>query len=130
MKSASTLILIAALCTGCYRVSVVSGLPETAGPPATNGATHGGFLEGIIEDDQIHAGLVCKGPMSSMYVETSFLNGLVNSIRGVIYHTQNVTVRCAAPPPGPAAPTPVVIDTSKYPPGSVVVVSPPGQAPK
>jgi hypothetical protein len=131
MKSFPRAIVLAivligvSLSFGCYRATIKSGLAETAGAPATNSATHGGMIEGIVEDDPLHAGNVCKGPASSVYFETSFLNGLVNAVRGLFYYTQNVTVRCAAPPPEPGGPPPVIVDTSKYPAGSLVVVPPP-----
>jgi len=109
--------------SGCYRVTVRSGRAESPGTPATDGASRGGFVEGIDEDEPLHMGMACgtEGGWSSVHVETSFLNGLGNVVRGagLIYHTENITLRCsphAAPAqaqasrsevavPGPAAVT-------------------------
>ena len=63
--------------------------------PATDGATRGGIANGIEEEKPLHAGMVCGTGFGSVHVETSFLNGLANWYRGLYYHTQNVTLRCA-----------------------------------
>ena len=130
--SAASLVLAACLSTGCYRVTVRSGRAEAPGPPASNGATRGGYVNGMVEENPLHMGMVCKTGWSSAYVETSFLNGLVNGFRGLIYHTQNITLRCApetAVVPV-AAQGPTLIDPSQFPPGTVILPAPaPAPAP-
>jgi hypothetical protein len=106
-RFASVLLLAvsAASLSGCYRVTIKSGRDAAAGVPATDGVSRGGYINGIDEDSPLHAGMACSDRgWSSVEMETSFLNGLVNTFRGVIYHTENVTLRCAAPVNAPAAP--------------------------
>ncbi len=104
------ILLFACMSAGCYRVTVTSGRAEAPGGPATNGSTRGGMINGIVEENPLHMGMVCKSGWSSVYVETGFINGFINGFRGLIYHTQNITLRCApdAPLPATTAITPPV----------------------
>jgi len=105
--------------TGCYRVTVTSGLPASPAVPAINGASRGGYFNGIFEDDPVHVAGVCTNGWSSVHIETGFLDGLVDSMRGIYYHVDNITVVCAPdapkavvatpatpPPPAPASAPP------------------------
>ena len=83
--------------SGCYRVTIRSGQAEAPGLPATDGTSRGGIANGIAEEKALHAGMVCGDKFGSVHIETSLLNGLANAYRGVYYHTENITLRCAAP---------------------------------
>lgn len=115
--------------TGCYRITVHSGLPESPAQPAINGSTRGGFVNGIVEDEPIRANGVCKTGWATLYIETSFLSGLLNSVRGIFYHVENITMRCApeapAPAPAPSA-APAAPGPAPMAPASPVALPPPG----
>jgi len=114
--------------TGCYRVTVKSGLPEAQSRPAMNGASRGGYFNGVFEDDPVHVAGVCKGGWSSVHIETGFLNGLVDAMRGLYYHVDNVTLVCAPEPVTAAAP-PETIAPATAPPAAPPPVAPAQAAP-
>jgi hypothetical protein len=118
--SSATLAALALsmITTGCYRTSIVNGRPEAPPDaiPALNGTKHGGYVNGIAEDNPLHLQHLCKQGWTSIKIETGFLASLSNFAYGLIFHSQDVTVNCApegvapqaapaaAPPPSPAAP--------------------------
>jgi hypothetical protein len=120
MKTAIFLSL-ALLVGGCYRTTIVSGLPESNGIPALRGSNHGGYVNGIVESDELRLDHLCKDGWSSIHVETGFINGVTNWLYGLIYHQENVTLKCAKGPPAAGAPS-----GSASPPASA---SPPPVAP-
>jgi hypothetical protein len=122
---------VAAASTGCYRVTVKSGLPEEPSP-TINGATKGGYVNGIVEANPTLLGGTCKGGWAKIYVEESFFNGLTNAFYGLIYHTNSLSVTCAAgdAAPGPApAPTTTATTTTTAAPSVTAPPAVPSVAP-
>lgn len=94
-----SLVLTSALLlsAGCYRTTIVNGRPEAPPDaiPALNGSTHGGYVNGIAEDNPLHLQHLCKQGWTTIKVETGFLSSLSNLAYGLIFHAQDVTVNCS-----------------------------------
>jgi hypothetical protein len=110
--NARHLVLVAAAlsATGCYRTTIVNGRPEAPPDaiPALNGSTHGGYVNGIAEDNPLHLQHLCKQGWATIKVESGFITTLANAAYGLIFHGQDVTVKCVdertAPPVAPGSP--------------------------
>jgi hypothetical protein len=111
-------MMAAALSSGCYELTVRNGLPAEPKPTIRDRFT-GGFANGLVDEESLlRLDAVCPNGWAEIHYETSFINGLLSSIRGLIYNSTSVSIYCAVNAPGP-------------PPGALVVVTaPPGSAPR
>ena len=89
-------LVVAALCGGCYRVTVITGAPpaaETIDKPWQNS-----FVYGLVPPPEIEAKPKCAQGLAEVVTERSFLNGLVGAITYSIYTPMHAKVTCAAGP--------------------------------
>lgn len=96
--------------SGCYSTTVTSGLPPGPSPLSARERWHSGFVAGIAEaSGPYELSAFCPHGWSRIETETSFWNGLVEALTGIVYSPQTVTIVCAAaPPPAPGfAPAPL-----------------------
>jgi hypothetical protein len=92
-------LIVAALgVSGCWRMTIKSGLPTGTTPIEYDGKWHSGVIVGIAElSGPYLLDKTCPQGWSEIHTETSFPNGLVQALTSNIYTPQSVTVRCAAP---------------------------------
>jgi hypothetical protein len=110
------LTLTASASSGCYSLTVRSGLPVDPSP-AVHGRLIGGYVNGLVDEEPLlNPNLLCPAGWAEIRYEVTFLDGLVNSIRGLLYEGTSITIHCALRTPGP-------------PPGPVIVVEPPPSQP-
>jgi hypothetical protein len=96
MKTRSLMLALALAATGCFRMTVKNGLPVGRAPIEYDGKWHSGLVYGLAElSGPYDLSKVCPKDWSEIHTETSFLNGLVQSITSSLYNPQTVTVRCA-----------------------------------
>ncbi len=79
--------------TGCFKHTY------TVGKGAPHGKVvyqhwHHHWLFGIIGDENINVEDLCPSGNATIYEETSFLNGLIDVLIGIIYSPTTVTVLC------------------------------------
>jgi hypothetical protein len=91
--------------SGCYTTVISSGKPVGGTTIEYDGKWHHGIVYGMAElSGPYDLSKACPNGWAEVETETSFLNGLVQSITYSLYNPQTVTVRCAAgAPPPPAA---------------------------
>ena len=93
LVQAALLLLLVVPLSACFRHTFQVG----AGAP--NGELiydhwHNHWVFGIIGDDSVNVTAMCPSGDATVHEETTFLNGLVNVLIGVIYSPTTVTVRC------------------------------------
>ncbi|MGH7616086.1 MAG: Bor family protein [Gemmatimonadaceae bacterium] len=93
MRRISMLLAAAALCGGCYHVTVLTGLP--AGSQTLEKEWQHSFIVGIVPPAEVNPNPPCAGGVAKVETERSFLNGLVGAITYNIYTPIHVTVTCA-----------------------------------
>jgi hypothetical protein len=123
------LAITAALSAGCYELTVRNGLPAQESPVVRDRFT-GGFVNGLVDEEPVlKLNALCPNGWAEIHYEESFINGLLNGIRGLIYTSTSVSVYCAVPGALPAPPPGVVVLAP--PPGQIVVLppAPPGPPP-
>lgn len=85
------------LASGCFTTTVRSGKPPGDATAEYDAKWHSGVVWGIAElSGPYNLSEVCPNGWAEITTETSFVNGLVDSITSGIYNPQSVTVRCAA----------------------------------
>ena len=103
-KTIAALLLLSA---GCYHASIESGMKP--GNDKIEQEWASGWAWGLVGPAPIEAQNTCKGGLSKVETEHSFLNGLVGAVTLGIYTPMHLTVTCASGPsaeaPLPAAPT-------------------------
>jgi len=95
--SLSLLLAIALLATGCFQHTF------TIGTGAANGelvykAWHHHWLFGLIRpeyQEDVLVNKLCASGNATIHKETTFLNGLIDVLIGVIYSPTTVTITCA-----------------------------------
>jgi hypothetical protein len=108
--------LLVAFSSGCHELTVRNGLPIDPSPAIHDRFT-GGFFNGLADEEPlVNPNTVCPNGWAEIHYEVSFINGVLNAIRGLIFESTSVTIRCAARPPMP-------------PPGPVMLVPPPPPPP-
>ena len=93
MRRLTLLLAAAALCGGCYHVTVLTG--ATPGTQTIDKEWQHSFIIGLVPPAEIDAGSVCKSGVAKVETERSFLNGLVSAITYNIYSPIHATVTCA-----------------------------------
>ena len=97
MKSARVALCVAAaLCAGCYHVTVITGAPPA--PQTVNKDWQNSFIYGIVPPSELSSKETCGQGVAKVETERSFLNGLVGAITYSIYTPLHVTVTCASGP--------------------------------
>lgn len=86
----------AALLSGCYRVTVVTGAP--AAPTTLDRPWQNSFVLGIVPPPEINTSAACPSGIAKVETEHTFLNGLVDAITQNIYTPIHTRVTCAAGP--------------------------------
>jgi hypothetical protein len=119
MKRATVFVCLLTL-TGCFRTTIHSKRPESTEYPALNDVNHGGFVNGLAESGEVRVDAPCKNGWGAIHVQTGFIAGVTNALYGLIYHTENVSLKCAAEgspggppgaPPGAPSATPAAAPT-------------------
>jgi Bor protein len=87
----------AALLSGCYRVTVLTGAPE-APTPAIDKPWQNSFVIGLVPPPEVDTQSKCPQGVAKVQTEHSFLNGLVAALTWSIYTPIHVTVTCATGP--------------------------------
>ena len=90
------LVCVGSLCTGCYRVTVVTGAPpaaQTVDKPWQNS-----FVYGLVPPPEVNTKEPCAQGFAVVETERSFLNGLVGALTSSIFTPMHTKVTCAAGP--------------------------------
>ena len=90
------LLAAAILCTGCYRVTVITGAPPS--PEVIDKPWQHSFVYGLVPPTELTTTETCKQGVSKVVTERSFLNGLVAGLTYSIYTPVHTTVTCASGP--------------------------------
>jgi len=97
MRPTTVLLGVATLmCSGCYRVTVVTGAP-----PATQTVDNQwqkSFVYGLVPPPEINTKEQCPQGFAIVETERSFLNGLVGAITYSIFTPMHAKVTCASGP--------------------------------
>jgi hypothetical protein len=88
------LALSAVALSGCYHVTVETGLP--AGTETIEKPWALGFIGGLIPPATIETAAKCKNGVAKVETQMSFLNWLVSAITYTIISPMDVKVTCAA----------------------------------
>jgi len=91
------LLAAAALLSGCYRVTVVTGAPPAPTAEIQRLWQHS-FVYGIVPPPEIDASAQCPQGIATVVTERSFLNGLVSILTWSLYTPMQATVTCATGP--------------------------------
>lgn len=89
-------IAFAALSSGCYHVTVVSGAPPA--PQTIDRPWQNSFVHGLVPPSEIATKDSCAAGVASVETERSFLNGLVAMLTSEIYTPMHARITCAAGP--------------------------------
>jgi hypothetical protein len=92
----SFLAAVALLCSGCYRLTVITGAP-----PATQVVDkpwQNSFVYGLVPPPELNTKEQCPQGFAVVQTERSFLNGLVGAITYSIYTPMHAKVTCATGP--------------------------------
>jgi hypothetical protein len=92
-KTIAALLLLSA---GCYHASIESGMKPGTDKIEQEWAS--GWAWGLVGPAPIDAQNTCKGGLSKVETEHSFLNGLVGTLTLGIYTPMHLTVTCATGP--------------------------------
>jgi hypothetical protein len=88
------LVLGAAMLTGCYHVTVISGTSPS--PTVVDKPWQHSFIYGIVPPPEINVKEQCPNGVQKVETEASFLNGLVAVITSSIYTPIHARITCAA----------------------------------
>jgi hypothetical protein len=118
-KQGALTLAALAMASGCYTTTVRSGKPPGDATAEYNGKWHSGVVWGLAElSGPYNLSEVCPNGWAEITTETSFVNGLVDSVTSGIYNPQSVTVRCAvggSEAPAPASDAPAAADEAEAP---------------
>ena len=95
-RSAMTVLAAAALLSGCYRATVVTGAP--AGATVVDKPWQNSFVYGLVPPPELNTKEQCPQGFAVVQTERSFLNGLVGSLTYSIYTPMHTKVTCAVGP--------------------------------
>lgn len=97
MRRTTVLLGVAALmCTGCYRVTVLTGAPPAA--ETVDARWQKSFVYGLVPPPELNTKDRCPQGFAVVETERSFLNGLVGAITYSIFTPMHAKVTCAAGP--------------------------------
>ena len=86
----------AALLSGCYHVTVVTGAPVA--PVTVDKEWQNSFVFGLVPPPELNTATTCPKGVAKVETERSFLNGLVAALTQSIYTPMHTTVTCASGP--------------------------------
>jgi hypothetical protein len=89
-------VAAAALLTGCYHITVVTGAP--AGSTVVDKPWQNSFVYGLVPPPELNVQQACAQGVAKVETEHSFLNGLVAAITWSIYTPIHAKVTCATGP--------------------------------
>jgi hypothetical protein len=95
MKAALLAGVVASV-AGCYRVTVITGAPATN--TKIDLPWQKAWVFGLVPPDTIQARSTCPNGVSTVMVEQSFVNGLVNVLTWNIFTPIHPVVTCASSP--------------------------------
>lgn len=93
MKSFA-LLLGAAMLTGCYHITVVSGTAPS--PTVVDKPWQNSFVYGLVPPPEINVREQCPNGVQKVETEASFVNGLVSALTWSLYTPIHAKVTCAA----------------------------------
>ncbi len=93
-KKLSFVALIAALSTGCFRVTVNTGAAPSETKIDKQWAPS--FVLGLVPPPVVEAKSICTQGVASVVTERSFLNSLVSGLTYNLFTPMHTTVVCAA----------------------------------
>jgi hypothetical protein len=93
-RKSFALVLGAAMLTGCYHVTVISG--STPSPTVVDMPWQHSFIYGIVPPKEINVKDQCPNGVQKVETEASFLNGLVAAITSSIYTPIHARITCSA----------------------------------
>ncbi|HEX6052678.1 MAG TPA: hypothetical protein VFZ21_25610 [Gemmatimonadaceae bacterium] len=97
MRSRIALLSIVALvCAGCYRVTVVTGAPPAE--QVVDKPWQYSFVYGLVPPPELNSREQCPQGFAAVVTERSFLNGLVGALTSSIFTPMHTKVTCAAGP--------------------------------
>lgn len=101
MRRIPMLLLVAALCGGCYRVTVITGAPSSS--QVIDKPWQMSFVAGLVPPAELTTNPPCTQGVARVETERSFLNGLVAALTGLgtpvaIVTPIHVSVTCASGP--------------------------------
>lgn len=88
------LLLGAAMLTGCYHITVVSGTAPS--PTVVDKPWQNSFVYGLVPPPEIDVREQCPNGVQKVETEVSFVNGLVGALTWSLYTPIHARVTCAA----------------------------------
>ena len=99
MRRAFPLLLAAALCAGCYHLTVITGAPASA--TVIEVPWQPSFIAGLIPPPVVNTKERCPLGVARVETERTILNALVTSLTSDIFSPLAVTITCATGPVRP-----------------------------
>ena len=97
MKKVLILVLSLALIfvlTGCFKHTFTVGKGAPGGKVVYK-EWHSHWLYGIIGEKNVELDKLCPSGNATIHEKTSFVNGLIGALIGIIYYPTTVTIECA-----------------------------------
>lgn len=88
------LVFGAALLTGCYHITVVSG--SAPAPTVVDKPWQNSFIYGLVPPPELNVKEQCPNGVQKVETEATFLNGLVGFLTYSIYTPIHAKVTCSA----------------------------------
>jgi hypothetical protein len=88
------LLLGAAMLTGCYHITVVSGTAPS--PTVVDKPWQNSFVYGLVPPPEINVREQCPNGVQKVETEVSFVNGLVGALTWSLFTPIHARVTCAA----------------------------------
>ncbi len=92
-RRAIAIALLAVFAAGCYRTTVITGLPES--DTKIDLPWQKSWVFGLVPPDTINSKAKCPNGVAKVMVEHSFLNGLVSGLTYQIFTPIHPVVTCA-----------------------------------
>lgn len=96
MRRIAALLIAAALSTGCYHVTVITGAP--AANKTIDKPWQMSFVSGLVPPTEITTDPPCTQGVARIETKRSFMNGVVSAISSSIVSPIHVLVTCASGP--------------------------------
>ncbi len=96
LRSCLWLLCLLVLCAGCYRATVVTGLPmsnEVISKPFASC-----WIYGLVPPSVVETAAKCPNGVAKVETQLSFVNSLVSAITFGIYTPMSIEVTCAEGP--------------------------------
>lgn len=93
-RSLLACVAVVAFTSGCYRVTVNTATPPSAGVVARPWSNS--FVYGIVPPAPVSTAETCTGGVSQVITQRSFLNGVVSSLTFGLYTPIDIRATCGA----------------------------------